>query len=407
MYIYRHTDRPKPPRMVIRPSGLRKGMDKTMKKLRIGLIGIGFMGKTHLWSVCNLPFFYKTAELGFEAEVAAVCASTLERAQAFAAEYGIPRAVATPDEILADPTIDVVDICTPNPLHYDVAKAAILSGKAVLCEKPLTLTAAEAQKLAALAAERGVICGTVFNNRFLAPVMRARQLVDEGRLGRILHFEFTYKHNSCIDPDRRVGWKQTAEGGGGTWYDLGPHVVDLCHYLCGELSFLTGRAQIAYPTHLKADGSVWQTNADEAFYLICGTRDGAMGTITVSKLTQGANDELTFEVHGERGSLSFSLMDPNYLNFYDAEAVGSPMGGVRGYTRIECVGRYPSPAAAFPSIKAPQGWLRGHIGSMATFLSAVAHHTPFSPSFADGAYVQSILEAAVRSDREGREVPLC
>ena len=378
-----------------------------MKKIRIGLIGIGFMGKTHLWSVRNLPFFYKTADMGFTAEVVAACGSSLPKAEAFAREFEIPKAVTTPEEIIADPQIDVVDICTPNPLHFDVAKAAIEAGKAVLCEKPLTVTAAEADELARLANEHGVICGTVFNNRFLAPVMRAKQLIEEGRLGRILSFDFSYRHNSCIDPDRTVGWKQTAEAGGGTLYDLGPHVLDLCHYLCGELSFVLGRSQIAYPTHLRADGSVWQTNADEAFYLIGGTREGATGTVTVSKLTQGANDELTFSINGEKGSLSFSLMHPNYLNYYDATAVGSPMGGVRGYTRIECVGRYPSPASGFPAIKAPQGWLRGHIGCMQNFLSCVASGTPCSPSFSDGAYVQSLLEAAVESDRQGREVTLC
>ena len=237
--------------------------------------------------------------------------------------------------------------------------------------------------------------------------MRAKQLIDEGRLGRILSFDFAYRHNSCIDPDRRVGWKQTAEAGGGTWYDLGPHAVDLCRYLCGDLSFVLGKSQIAYPTHLKADGTLWETNADEAFYLIGGTKDGAMGTVTVSKLTQGANDELTFSVNGERGSLSFSLMDPNYLNFYDATAAGSPMGGVRGYTRIECVGRYPSPASGFPAVKAPQGWLRGHIGCIANFLSATAKGMPCEPSFRDGAYVQRVLEAALESDRTGREVSLC
>lgn len=377
-----------------------------MKHIRIGLVGAGFMGKTHLWSVRNLPFFYKTADLGFTAEVAAVCASTPARGEVFAREYGIPR-VMTAEEMIADPEIDVMDICTPNPLHYGVAKAAILAGKSVLCEKPLTVTAKEADELARLAEERGAVCGTVFNNRFLAPVMRARQLIDEGKLGRILSFAFTYKHNSCIDPDRRVGWKQTAEAGGGTWYDLGPHVLDLCHYLCGELSFVLGKSQIAYPTHLKADGSVWETNADEAFYVICGTKEGAMGTMTVSKLTQGANDELVFSVNGELGSLSFSLMDPNYLSFYDATAVGAPVGGLRGYTRIECVGRYPSPASGFPAIKAPGGWLRGHIGCMAGYLTAVAGGSACSPSFSDGAYVQRVLEAAVESDRLGREVRLC
>ena len=378
-----------------------------MKHIRIGLVGTGFMGKTHLYAVKNLPFFYSSADMGFTAEVAVVCGSSLEKAQAFAREFGIPKAVATPNEILADPTIDVVDICTPNPLHFDVAKAAILAGKAVLCEKPLTVTAAQACELATLASERGVVCGTVFNNRFLSPIMRAWQLIDEGRLGRILSFDFSYHHNSCIDPDRRVGWKQTAEQGGGTWYDLGPHVVDLCHYLCGELTSLSGRSQIAYPTHLKADGSVWETDADEAFYLIAGTKNGAVGTITVSKLSQGANDELSFSIRGERGSISFSLMDPNYLNYYDATAIGTPLGGVRGYTRIECVGRYPAPASGFPAIKAPQGWLRGHVGSMRNFLASVASGTPCTPSFADGAYVQRVLEAALESDRLKREVELC
>ena len=378
-----------------------------MKHIRIGLIGTGFMGKTHLYAVKNLPFFYSSADMGFTAEVAVVCGSSLEKGQAFAREFGISRAVATPDEILSDPTIDVVDICTPNPLHFDIAKAAILSGKAVLCEKPLTVTAAQADELSDMASKRGVVCGTVFNNRFLSPVLRAKQLIDEGRLGRILSFDFSYHHNSCIDPDRRVGWKQTAEQGGGTWYDLGPHVVDLCHYLCGELTSLSGRSQIAYPTHLRADGSVWETNADEAFYLIAGTKDGAVGTITVSKLSQGANDELSFSIRGERGAISFSLMDPNYLSYYDATAVGSPLGGVRGYTRIECVGRYPSPASGFPAIKAPQGWLRGHMGALQNFLFSVATGTPCTPSFADGAYVQHVLEAALESDRLKREVELC
>jgi predicted dehydrogenase len=127
----------------------------------------------------------------------------------------------------------------------------------------------------------------------------------------------------------------------------------------------------------------------------------------MSNYTKEINDELTFSVNGERGSLAFSLMDPNYLSFYDATSVGSPMGGVRGYTRIECVGRYPSPASGFPAIKAPQGWLRGHIGCMVNYLSSVANQTPCTPSFEDGAYVQTVLEAALQSAREGQEVHLC
>lgn len=381
-----------------------------MKKVRIGLVGFGFMGKTHLYAVQNLPFFYRVGDeagcLGVDAQVVAVCASTLESAERAAAAYGIPRAVESPQALINDPDIDVIDICSPNVYHYQVAKAAILAGKAVLCEKPLTVTVEEARDLARLAREHGVVCGTVFNNRFLSPVLRARQLVEEGRLGRLLSFDFAYRHNSCIDPDRRAGWKQDGDMGGGTLADLGPHIIDLCHYLCGDLSWVHGRGLIAFPTHLDANGDTWVTNADEAFYLLAGTSEGAMGTLTVSKLIQGANDDLTFSLYGEKGSLSFSLMDENFLYFYDATAPGSPVGGMRGYTRIECAGRYPAPASGFPTIKAPQGWLRGHLGCLAAFLQAVADGTPYSPSFEDGLYVQQVLAAAYESHKTGREVRL-
>ncbi len=382
----------------------RKEVFSAVKHLRIGLVGFGFMGKTHLYAVRNLPFFYRN---DVSAEVTAVCASSAASAARAAETFGIPRAALSPEELIRDPLVDVIDICSPNPAHFEVAKAAILAGKHVLCEKPLTVTVAEAEELCALARERAVVCGTVLNNRFLLPVMRARALMEEGRLGRILSFDFAYRHNSCIDPERRAGWKQNADFGGGTLYDLGPHVIDLCRYLCGELAWVSGRGQIAFPTHTAPDGSLWHTNADEAFYILGGTRDGAMGTITVSKLTQGANDELTFSVFGERGSLSFSLMDPNFLQFYDATAPGVPSGGVRGYTRIECVGRYPAPASGFPAVKAPAGWLRGHVGCLENFLSAVAEGRMCEPSFEDGLYIQRVLEAALTSDREGREVTLC
>lgn len=373
------------------------------KHLKIGLCGFGFMGKTHLYAVRNLPFFYDAEALPFTAEIAAVCTAHPDKTAAIAAQWAIPRAMTNVAEMIADPEIQVIDVVSPNPFHFETVRAALSAGKHVLCEKPLTVTVAEADELCRLAGESGLTCGTVFNNRFLAPVMRARQLIDEGRLGTVLSFDFAYRHNSCIDPDRTAGWKQDAAFGGGTLADLGPHVLDLCRYLCGDLVDVIGRPQIAFPTHRRADGGIWETNADEAFYMIGTTAGGATGTITVSKLTQGANDALTFSVWGTKGSLSFDLMDPNTLCFYDAEAVGSPIGGVRGYTRIECVGRYPSPASGFPPVKAPVGWLRGHVGCLANYLIAVAGGVPCSPSFEDGAYVQRIMDMVRQS--AGKEKP--
>ena len=146
------------------------------------------------------------------------------------------------------------------------------------------------------------------------------------------------------------------------------------------------------------DGSLWQTNADESFYMLGKTETGACGTITVGKLQPGTNDDLAFEIWGEKGALRFSLMEPNWLYYYDNTAPDAPIGGERGFTRLECIGRYPN--LIFPSVKAPAGWLYGHLCSMHAFLTAAADGTPFSPSLEDGLYVQRVMAAAYRSDEQ-------
>ena len=270
----------------------------------------------------------------------------------------------------------------------------------LLCEKPVCANfdeAREAAKLSREAKARGLVWGTVFNNRHLSPVIRAKQLIEEGRLGDVLSFDFKYYHDSCIDKERRVGWKQTAEAGGGTLADLGPHAIDLCHMLVGRLKNVSAREQIAFRTHTAPDGSMWETNADEAYYLTCEAECGAYGHITVSKIVLGSSDGLSFEIYGTKGALKFDLTEPNWLYFYDGEAPVSPLGGTRGYTRIECVGRYTSLAAPFPSVKAPVGWLRGHVMNMGNYLSSVAAGKQVTPSLADGIDAMSVAEAARKS----------
>ena len=372
-----------------------RAMEQNEKKvLRIGLLGFGSMGKTHTWAVQNLPFFYDS--LPFEAKVVGVCTTSQEKSERVAREFGMQIATTNEDDLINSPDIDVIDICTPNIYHYETLQKAILAGKSVLCEKPLCVSAEQAEEIAALPLEEGQICGMVFNNRWLAPVMRAKQLIDEGRIGRILSFEGKYLHNSATDVTRPAGWKQDSTVcGGGVLFDLGSHVIDLLGYLCGHLLEVGGMSQIAYPTRAGRDGEEWETNADESFYLTGKTVDGAHGTITVGKLQVGTNDDLSFEIYGEKGALRFSLMEPNWLYYYDNTADSAPMGGMRGFTKIECVGRYPD--LTFPSPKAPAGWLYGHLASMHAFLSAVAMGTEFSPSFSEGAYVQAVMDAAYRS----------
>lgn len=363
------------------------------KTLRIGLVGYGAMGRTHAWAIRNLPFFY--GALPFSAEIAGVCTASPESGARAARELGLA-APCSKEALLADPQIDVIDICTPNRFHADTLCRALKEGKHVLCEKPLVTSPEEAARVLSIATAPGQITGMVFNNRHLAPLLRAKQLIEEGRLGRILTFRGAYLHNSATDPSRPAGWKQDREiCGGGVLFDLGSHLIDLCSWLCGEFASVSGLSHIAFPERRGRDGALWQTNADEGFSMLAVTKDGAHGTLEVGKLQVGTNDDLTLEIYGERASLRFSLMDPNHLFFYDASAKADPIGGVRGFTAIECVGRYPN--MQFPSPKAPAGWLYGHLHSMYTFLSAVAEGREFSPSLAEGAYVQAVMDAAYRS----------
>lgn len=377
------------------------------KDIRIGLIGFGAMGKTHAFAVSNLPYFF--GDLPFRAQIAGVATRSMEKSARVAELFGLGTPTDREADLISNPDIDVIDICTPNICHLATAKAALAAGKHLYCEKPLGATYAEAAEMAGLAKKSGKICTAVFNNRHLAAVKRAKELIASGRLGRILHFDFRYLHNSCTDPEKPAGWKQDATvcGEGGVLFDLGSHILDLAVYLCGEMTSVYGKSQVAYPVRKGAGGEVWQTNAPEAFYITATTKDGAVGTLTASKLTTGANDDLSFEIYGEKGALRFSLMNLNNLYFYDATAPGTPHGGERGFTAIECVGRYDPPAGSFPSPKAPSGWLRGHIMSLYHFLDAVYTGVQNAPTFEDAAYVQYLMELALASAKDGKEKEAC
>ncbi len=376
-----------------------------MKKLRIGLIGFGAMGKVHSFSVQNLKFYYPS--LDFDAEIYGVCTTSYEKSKAIAEKYNFTLAAKCEDELIYNENIDIIDICTPNIYHYETIKKAIAAGKHIYCEKPLCVTAKQAEEVAKLAKESDLICNIVFNNRHMSSVMRAKELIDEGRLGRILSFSGEYLHNSCTDIGRPAGWKQNKDiCGGGVLFDLGSHIIDLIYMLCGEFEAVNGVAQIGFPVRKGADGNEWSTNADEAFYMTCKLKCGAIGTITASKLVQGANDDLSFAIHGEKGSIKFSLMDPNFLYFYDATDKSGALGGECGYKAIECVGRFPAPGGTFPAPKAPTDWLRGHVGGVYSFLNSVVTGIPSAPTFADGAHVQKIMEAAYLSSQKHCEVSL-
>ncbi len=387
-----------------------KRINGEKKTITAALVGSGAMGRTHAAAMAALPFVYTS--LPFEVRRKTLVTREEKTAEEKAEALGFEGYALTLDEALADPEIDVVDICTPNICHYEQVKAAIRAGKHVLCEKPLGVSAGQARELATLAEESGLCCGMVFNNRHLPAVMRARALVEEGKLGKIVSFDVSYLHSSATDPTVKRGWKQDKTVcGGGVLFDLGSHAIDLAAFVMGgakenRIAAVQGTSQIVYRTRTGEDGKEWETNADEAFYMTATLNGGAVGTVRVSKIHVGTNDDLTLAVYGTDGALKFDLMNPNYLQFYDKTRSGEPLGGERGFTAIECVHRYPvlddGAKAVLPGMRAPIGWMCGHLHSMYAYFAAVYAGRKPSPDFADGAYVNRVMETAYKAAESGK-----
>jgi len=374
-------------------------------RLGVGMVGYGFMGKIHTYAYKNLAFYYEPPPV--EPRLVAVCTSGPETAERAAAHGGYEKAHADFRAVVEDPEVDVVHICTPNAFHCEAAIAALEAGKHVYCDKPLAATLEEAERMVA-AAERnpGAIHQVTFQYRFLPATLRAKELMAEGFAGRLFGYRAAYLHSGYIDPARPISWRlDLARSGGGALLDLGSHVIDLMRHLAGEIRAVSAICKTFITERPTPEGGVARVEVDDVALLQVELEDGAVGTIEASRLATGANDELKFEIHGDRGGLRLNLMEPNWLEVYDCRDPGGPYGGWRGFKAIEAVQRYPVPAA-LPPPKVSVGWLRAHVACLHAFLTAVVEGRPASPSFHEGLAVQRVMAAAQQSSRLGRWVDL-
>ena len=375
-----------------------------MKEYGIGIVGFGFMGKTHTYGYKTIPFYYR--DLPFRTRLVGVCTAHPETAERARDLHGFAFATTDPDEILTNPSIDIVHICTPNACHKDQVIRALKAGKHVYCDKPLTTSYSDAKEILSVLDGTDVITQMTFQNRFLPAVMRAKMLMEEGRLGRILSFRACYLHSGSVDPYKPIGWKQDKAMGGGVLFDLGSHVLDMIYHLIGKYQSILTKNIVLYPHRPTPDGKTADITAEDQSLMLVRMEDGSTGVIEVSKIATGMNDELRFEIHGDKGAIRFNLMDPNFLEFYDNTKPDQPVGGERGFTRIETVQRFPEPGGAFVSPKAPIGWIRGHVHCLYNFLQCVHEGKQASPSLWDGAYIQYVMEKAYESDRNSCWVEL-
>ncbi|MDD4139097.1 MAG: Gfo/Idh/MocA family oxidoreductase [Eubacteriales bacterium] len=371
-----------------------------MREIGIGLVGYGAMGKAHSYAYLTMPLYY--SGMAFKPYLAGVCSGHLENARQAQADLGYAFATDRFDDLLARPDVDVIDICTPNHLHREMILKAAAAGKHIYCDKPLAISGSEASEIVAAVQGKGLVHQVAFNLRFLPATMRARQLIDEGRIGRILGFRAVYLHAGSVDPQKPAGWKlDPSVSGGGVLVDMGSHILDLVRYLVGDYRKIAARSRVLYPQRPTGSGQTLEMTAEDSICLIAEMADGSIGTLEASKIATGSQDDMRFEIHGDRGALRFSLMDPNWLYYYDNTLPERSLGGERGFTQIECVQRYDSPGGRFPAPKTSLGWIRGHVHSLYSFLDCVARNRPATPSFLDGAVIQAVMDKAYEAERTG------
>jgi len=377
-----------------------------MKQFGVGMVGYGFIGKMHTFAYKSIPVYYDPPPANIR--LIGVCTSRAETAQRAAEHGGYEFGTTDYHKLLERDDIHIINCCTPNNLHKDLLIDAIKAGKNVYCDKPLTTDMKSAHEIMDVVSSSRVINQMTFQYRFVPAMIRARQLIQEGLLGNPMSFRAEYLHAGYIDPGRQMSWRlDVSQGGAGALFDLGSHVLDLVRYLLGECTevFATTRTFIKQRPISKGSKELVDVKVDDLALLQMKMDNGSIGTVEASRIATGANDDLKVEIHGSEGAIRFKLMEANWLDVYDNRAESDPIGGRKGFTRIETVQRYPAPAA-FPGPKFMVGWERFHIASMHDFLCNVVKGEVAPPAFYDGFKVQEVMEAALISANKGSWVKI-
>ncbi|MGN6272583.1 MAG: Gfo/Idh/MocA family protein [Protaetiibacter sp.] len=381
-----------------------------MPSMRVAMIGYGFMGAAHSQGWRVAPRFF---DLPADPRMALVVGRNADAVAAAAAKWGWEESTTDWRSVLERDDIDVVDIVTPGSSHAEIAIAALEAGKHVLCEKPLANTVAEAEAMAdaaARAAERGVFAMVGFTYRRVPATSFARQLVAEGRIGRVTQVRASYRQDWLVDPQVPLAWRLRKElAGSGALGDIGAHAVDLAQYITGQrLESVSGTLEtIVKERPLPADTSpgevaslggaagsgTGEVTVDDVAMFTGRFDSGVLGSFEATRFATGRKNSLRIEVSGTEGAVAFDLEDLNTLEFYDRTAPDDR----QGFTRILVT----EPSHPYVSAWWPAGHMLGYehgfSHQVVDFVTAIAEGRQPTPSFADGLHVQRVLDAVERS----------
>jgi len=368
------------------------------KQIRIGLIGYGFMGRAHSNAYAKVGNFFDSE---YELVRQAVCARDEEKLKAFATRWGYQTIETDWKKLIARDDIDLIDIAVPNNLHAEIATAAAKAGKMILCEKPLAMNPKEAEKMVAAIAKAGVPNMVWYNYRRCPAVVLAKQLIDEGRLGRVFHYRANFLQDWTISPELPQGgaglWRLDAKAAGsGVTGDLLAHCIDTALWLNGGIADVNAMTEtfIKERKHT-VSGKVEKVKIDDACAFLCHFNNGALGLFESTRYARGHKALYTFEVNGEHGSLKWDLHDLHRLQWFDHKDESN----LRGWRSIHVSdGDHPYIKNWWvPGLQI--GYEHSFVHQVADFLKGLETGAPAKPDFADGLATDYVVDAVLTSAR--------
>jgi predicted dehydrogenase len=372
-----------------------------MKKLNVGLIGCGFMGRTHSNASRRVNNFF---DLEYQPVLKAVCDIDEARAKAFADKWGYESYETDWRKLIAREDIDLVDITLPNNMHREVAIAAAKAGKMILCEKPLARNGQEGLKMVQAIEKAGVPNMVSYNYRRIPAVTLAKQLIDEGVLGRIFHYRAKFLQDWTMSKDLPQGgpglWRLDVKvAGSGVTGDLLAHCIDTALWLNGSIDKVTAMTEtfIKQRKHTET-GKVQNVGIDDACAFLARFKNGSLATFESTRYARGHKALYTFEINGEHASIFWDLHDLHRLQYFDHRDEGR----VRGWRSIHVTdGDHPYMGNWWvPGLQI--GYEHSFVHQLADFLSGLAKRKPTHPTFRDALETQYVCDAVLKSARTNR-----
>lgn len=370
--------------------------------IRIGLIGTGFMGKAHAIAYHAAPaVFALSTDIQCEllAEVDADLAATQARA------LGFRRSTDDWQALVRDPKVDVVDICSPNYLHKEMALAAIAAGKHVYSEKPLALNAAEALEMTEAAERAGVKTLVGFNYAKNPAAQLAREIIAAGEIGEVVHFRGTHNEDYLADPNAPHSWRLKREfSGSGTLGDMGSHIINMAQYLVGDIREVSGDLQTVIkqrPVAGRPGTYATVENEDQAHCLV-RFASGAIGTLESSRIAWGRKMGLTFEVTGTKGSIVFDQERMSELKLF----THSDPSNRQGFRTLLLGPEHPDYGHFCVGAGHGVGYNDQKVIEVRDLVEGLAADRPLWPDFRAAYEVNRVIDAIEQSHAEGRWVHL-